>query len=139
VSIRAADLTKDMPCIQSLLENIDLTHVPLPEEIKNVNHQWFVFEQDGVICDCVVAKKDRCEIGHVVVHPNCRRKGIGSKLVRTSVTFLQGTSDKQIWAQVRITNGKSIGLFKKNGFVEEKIWVSPENPKVKLHKLILPK
>jgi ribosomal protein S18 acetylase RimI-like enzyme len=139
VSVRAADLTKDMPFIQSLLKNIDLSHIPLPEEIKNVNHQWFVFEQDGVICGCVVVKKDRCEIGHLIVDPNFCRKGIGSKLVTTAVTFLQDTNNKQIWAQVRITNDKSIGLFEKNGFRQEKILISQESPKVKLYKYILRK
>lgn len=139
MSVRAADLTKDMPYIQSLLKNIELSHVPLPEEIKNANHQWFVFEQDGVICGCVVAKKDRYEIGHIVVHPYFCRKGIGSKLVTTAVTFLQGINNKQIWAQVRITNDKSIGLFEKNGFRQEKILISQENSKVKLYKFILHK
>jgi ribosomal protein S18 acetylase RimI-like enzyme len=120
-----------------LLRNIDLSHFPQQQEIQNPNHQWFVYEEDDKVLGCVVAKENRQEIGHIAVDTDVLRKGIGSTLVNHCIPYLRSKSSKQVWAQVRVDNKASIGLFAKNGFKIEKKITSSKNSNLKLFRFIL--
>lgn len=138
MNIRKAVLPKETSRILFLLRLIELSHLPSPQEIENPNNMWFVFEQDGVILGGVAATNNRGEIAHIVVDPASQRNGIGSKLVTTAASYLKNTGHKRIWAQVRIDNSKSIGLFTKNGFtLQERLLTSREDHRVKLFEFIL--
>jgi N-acetylglutamate synthase-like GNAT family acetyltransferase len=113
LSVRIADLEKDISNIQRLLKNIDLSHYPQSKEIQNPYHQWLVYEQNETILGCVVAKKDQGEIGHISVDPKFRKSGVGTKLISMSISCLRKAGHDHIWAQVRIENNPSIELFKK--------------------------
>jgi len=138
MSIKTARLPEDTVSIQHLLKFIDLSHYPSLSEIQNPEHQWFVYQQNGAIIGCVAATKDRGEIRHIVVEPTSCRKGIGSQLLNKAVVFLRNIGYRHVWAQVRIDNKKSQGLFRKAGFRQEtRVLPSPENSAVKLNKFAL--
>lgn len=138
MSVRKASLPKDTKSIDSLLKYIDLSIYPERTDIENFDDQWFVFEEKEEIIGTVAARRSRGEIRHLVVLPNHRRKGIGSQLVNCTIEFLKSIGYSKIWAQVRVENEESQGLFGKLGFKRKpRPITSPKNPKVKLYKYML--
>ena len=138
MSVRMASYPDDAESIRSLLRLIDLTIYPDLNDIRNPNDQWFVCEEMGEIIGCVAARKGIGEIRHIVVMPEHQRKGIGSQLANCAIEFLADLGYSRIWAQVRVKNAESQGLFEKLGFRRERRRIrSLKNPEVELYKYVL--
>jgi ribosomal protein S18 acetylase RimI-like enzyme len=138
VSIRKASFPNNTKSIHCLLRYIDLSIYPERIEIENPDDQWFVYEEKGEVIGCVAARRSRGEIRHIAVLPNHRRKGIGSQLVNCTIEFLKDIGYSTIWAQVRVKNKESQGLFEKLGFKRKPRPIrSVKNPEVKLYKYVL--
>ena len=135
MSVRKASLPDDTESILSLLKYIDLSIYPGLTDIENPNDQWFVYEENREIIGCVAARRSRGEIRHVAVLSDHQNKGVGSKLVKQGIEFLKSMGYSSVWAQIRVCNKKSQGLFKKLGFVRKPgLITSLKDSKVKLHK-----
>lgn len=138
MGIRKVSLPNDTESILSLLNHIDLSIYPERTDIENPDDQWFVYEEKGEIIGCVAARRSGGEIRHIAVLPNHRRKGIGSQLVNCAIEFLKSIGYSRIWAQVRVENKESQGLFEKLGFkCKPRTIRSVKNPEVKLYKYVL--
>ena len=57
---------------------------------------------------------DTADINNVAVHPDRRRQGIGSILLREFLT--QAQDAEQIFLEVRVSNAPAIGLYEAHGF-----------------------
>lgn len=138
MNVRRASFPDDTKSIHSLIKYIDLSVYPEPANIENPDDQWFVYEEKRKVIGCAAATRSRGEIRHIVVLPNHRRSGIGSKLVNCTTDFLKNTGHSRIWAQVRVKNKESQRLFEKSGFERQlKLIRSSKDPKVKLYKYVL--
>ena len=135
MSVRKASLPNDIKSILSLLKYIDLSIYPGPIDIENPDDQWFVYEENRKIIGCVAARRSRGEIRHVVVLPKHQKKGVGSKRVKQGIEFLKSMGYSSVWAQIRVCNKKSRGLFERLGFKQKpRVVTSRKDPKVKLYK-----
>jgi len=61
---------------------------------------------------------DEAEIHQVVVHPDFKGQGLGTKMLTDLVDILEHEGIKQIFLEVRESNQVAIGLYKKVGFIE---------------------
>lgn len=55
-------------------------------------------------------------LGNVIVNGECRRKGIGSRLVRVGIKVAEKWQDEKLWLAVDIDNNSAIELYNKLGF-----------------------
>jgi len=60
---------------------------------------------------------DEGHITNIAIHPVCRGKGWGEKLVRFMIEYAYGLGVKSLTLEVRTTNEPAIGLYEKIGFV----------------------
>ncbi|HII85352.1 TPA: GNAT family N-acetyltransferase [Candidatus Bathyarchaeota archaeon] len=68
-----------------------------------------------LICLQVASRKCGCVLW-LAVHPNCRRKGVASSLVKAGVEDLQRNGAILVFASVTRRNNASLGTFGKEGF-----------------------
>lgn len=92
--------------------------------IKNKSVVYLVVEVDGKVKGRVwVGRKDSPQrhIGNLVIHlaKELRGKGIGDKLIKAIIKEAKKTLKiKMITLSAMVQNKPAIGLYKKNGFVE---------------------
>lgn len=81
----------------------------------------FVAEDGGSIIGTVMSGYDghRGWLYTVAVKPECRRKGIGRKLVNHAVTTLSNLGCPKVNLQVRSTNTEVVAFYKSLGFSTE--------------------
>ena len=60
---------------------------------------------------------DEVHIGTIAVHPDYRRLGIGTRLIKHSLRALQMEGAKSVYLEVRQSNTGAQALYKKFGFV----------------------
>ena len=65
--------------------------------------------------------KDFVHITNVAVHPDFRKKGIGTRLMNYIIDLAKGRKVKKVVLEVRISNGIAQKLYKNLGFRIEKI------------------
>jgi ribosomal protein S18 acetylase RimI-like enzyme len=85
---------------------------------------FFVCCQEEKIVGAVMAGFDgvRGWIYHLAVHPEYRRKGIATQLMRTAANSLKGKGCPKINLQVRSTNLEVIGFYRSIGFnIEDRV------------------
>ncbi len=73
-------------------------------------------DENGEILGFLTAQQilDTADINNVAVHPDRRRQGIGSILLREFLT--QAQDAEQIFLEVRVSNAPAIGLYEAHGF-----------------------
>ena len=57
-----------------------------------------------------------CELEFVLVLPYARRRGIGSALMETILTWARDLGAKEIWLEVRKSNVRAVRLYQRCGF-----------------------
>ncbi len=60
---------------------------------------------------------DEGHITNLAVHPECRRRGIGEKLMRTIMSYARSRGARRITLEVRVSNAAAQRLYEKLGFV----------------------
>lgn len=68
---------------------------------------------------CATVEKDGVLYGHIVsiaVHPNYRRRGIGSALLLRAIEDLRKMGVKIVYLECRVSNEAAINFYKKHGF-----------------------
>ncbi|MEX0569134.1 MAG: ribosomal protein S18-alanine N-acetyltransferase [Candidatus Njordarchaeota archaeon] len=77
----------------------------------------------GYICASIEIYDGPC--GHIIsiaVHPNYRRKGIGSALIKELINRLKKIDIKMVYLECRVSNEAAIEFYKKHGFeIKERV------------------
>ena len=97
--------------------------------VLNDNSVWVV-EGDGHVVAFMAMRMDF--IDHLYVHPDHQRRGVGKSLL----DFARKKSPEHVWLYTLQVNVNARAFYEKNGFVAEKLGVSPspENePDVEYH------
>ena len=98
-----------------------LERIPSTIVTDRVDTRVFVAEADRKLVGFVrlfYVGNDVWEISLLLVHPNFRRRDIGSKLMTATLLYAKEHNGKAITLSVRIKNKKAIKFYKKSGFRE---------------------
>jgi [ribosomal protein S18]-alanine N-acetyltransferase len=93
-------------------------------EIYNLGAGFLVAQEDNSIVGYIIFWIRFEDEGHIIsiaVDKKYRRKGVGSKLVETTMEIFKKYSVKTIKLEVRIGNKGARKFYKKLGFVEKKV------------------
>lgn len=90
------------------------------KELKtNEFAHYFVAKTDKVVGYIGIwVVLDEMHITNFAVDPNCRRQGVGRKLMETILGLAPVYSTKEITLEVRVSNSGAKNLYKDFGFVE---------------------
>ncbi len=90
------------------------------------DHQMLVAEEKGRVVGCAALAVKRTHVGNAPVsvgyifdvrtHPEVRRRGIGTALVRASEDYLRGRDVDGLYAHIVVSNVASLKLFGKLGY-----------------------
>jgi len=88
-----------------------------------IDHYSLVAEEGEKIVGFIIASIDNDKSSQIItldIHPNYRRKKIGSQLLRRVEKHLISQAVRYVYLQVGINNTTAINLYKKCGFTEVK-------------------
>lgn len=90
------------------------------DALQMENNILIVAEEDSKILGyiCMYVSFDEGEITNVVVSPEYRGQGIGSRMMEYIFELARNKSIQRIVLEVRVSNGLAIGLYNKCGFQE---------------------
>ena len=109
-------------------------------ELHNPLSTWFVDEEDGVVTGYIGAQAvpPEADIMNLAVSPDCRRQGIGEKLLCTMTEVLHSRGIDTLFLEVRPSNTAAIALYERCGFVQAgrrpKYYVNPPEDALILRK-----
>lgn len=102
----------------------DFSIQPLTQTVEDIRREYerslfwkAVYEQDG----CIMGSVRACEsegivhIGKLFVHPSCRKRGIGTSLLRTVEAHFPGKCYELFTSSKSLNN---LRLYRKNGYEE---------------------
>ncbi len=92
------------------------------KKLKSKKTKMFIFELESLPIGQIRFdfKKDKTAMIDYSLDPIARNKGLGKKLINLGIRKIYKTGVKKISAEVRPENTKSIAIFKKLGFLENK-------------------
>lgn len=90
-------------------------------KIKQNDGLFFVAEENNQIIGTIIAGFDghRGWLYSLALHPQHRRKGIGSKLVKKAIEELKKLGCLKVNLQINSDNDEVVEFYKKNGFIVE--------------------
>lgn len=109
-------------------------------ELYNPLSAWLVAETDGVVTGYIGAQSvpPEADVMNLAVSPDCRRQGIGAKLLCAMFELLHGKGIETLFLEVRPSNSAAIALYEANGFVQvgrrPKYYVNPTEDALILRK-----
>ncbi|HDI31833.1 MAG TPA: ribosomal-protein-alanine N-acetyltransferase [Thermofilum sp.] len=92
--------------------------------LKLTPDTFLVAEVKGKIVGFIIGLREGWGWGHIIsiaVHPEFRGKGIGKRLMEECIARLRNKGVKKIRLEVRVSNERAIGLYKKLGFRVENL------------------
>jgi len=104
---------------------IDKNSFPIPwskssfeEELKNILAVYLVAKIEGKVIGYIGSWMviDECHITNIAVHPNYRRNGVASKLVKELLKYCDEHGIFYILLEVRTNNVVAQSLYQKFGF-----------------------
>ena len=105
--------------VERLCQPAPWSETSFRKEIQHPGGIFLVAEEGGRIvgyCACWVIV-DEAHIITVAVHPDCRRDGLGTKLVVETLLHAQERGAKCATLEARVSNEAAIALYSKLGFV----------------------
>ena len=120
--------------IANLLNTQNQLTVPYsPEKVLDSQEQfilWFGESEKELVLGAVQVKKVQwyqCEINHLSVHPDAKRQGIGTWLLREAEDKAKELGARVVQCTIRVGNEASETLFKKYGFVATITFLNKQN------------
>ncbi|MHA1615764.1 MAG: ribosomal protein S18-alanine N-acetyltransferase [Candidatus Njordarchaeales archaeon] len=92
--------------------------------IEGLADIFLVAEVNGKIIGYIAGRVEYGNLGHIVtiaVHPNWRRKGLGTMLMRKILNYFRKNSCKKAYLEVRVSNEPAIKLYQRLGFRKVRI------------------
>jgi L-amino acid N-acyltransferase YncA len=90
--------------------------------IRSSKEKVLVYEKNGRIVGFGVAvlkgRKRGAELALIYLRKTCRKKGIGSRIVKELMKWLKEKGEKEVFVTMDVANKASINLHKKVGFKE---------------------
>ncbi|OAG27116.1 ribosomal protein S18-alanine N-acetyltransferase [Thermodesulfatator autotrophicus] len=117
---------KDLKAI-SKIENLSFP-TPWPPSLllaelhKDYSYFWVALLDEklvGYICFWII--RDEVHLANIAVHPRYRQKGIGSKLLKTFLSFAKRKGAKRVYLEVRARNKLAQKFYQKFGFLKDGI------------------
>ena len=89
-------------------------------ELENIWALWLVAVEDDRVIGYIGSQTsiDETDVMNVAVHPDCRRRGIAEKLIKTLVMKLNEKGSHALMLEVRASNAPAIALYEKLGFLQ---------------------
>lgn len=110
-------------CLDELLQLEQHSHVhpwsrrQLADSVEAGHHIQLLYCDAGLIGYYVAMSViDEAHLLNIAVHPDCRSRGWGSRLLRHLVTWAQGMACSSVLLEVRRSNCAAIGLYRKMHF-----------------------
>ena len=109
-------------------------------ELHNPLSTWFVDEKDGAVTGYIGAQAvpPEADVMNLAVAPDCRRQGIGGKLLCIITEVLHRQGIETLFLEVRPSNAAAIALYERAGFVQvgrrPKYYVNPPEDALILRK-----
>lgn len=90
----------------------------ISSELHNPLSAWLVAVDEGVMCGYVGSQSvlDGADMMNIAVHPDYRKRGIGSTLIEKLIVLLKEKNVISLSLEVRASNETAIGLYHKMGF-----------------------
>ena len=89
------------------------------EQYETNRENFLVAEEHGKVVGFSISDNSGL-LMLIAVEPTCRKKGIGSKLLDTTLIFLKKKNVRKVFAHVRKSNENVIAFYLKHGFKKEK-------------------
>lgn len=125
-TMRKADLPR-VEQIERLSFSSPWTYPLFQMELENEERAYYlVIEQDGALVGYAGYWRIGIE-GHVVtfaIHPDCRRQGLGKKLLEALINHCRSMDLERMTLEVRRSNTLAQGLYEQFGF--EKVAIQPQ-------------
>lgn len=85
--------------------------------LKNEKYHTIIIDEDKIKGYIIVnSVLDECEIMHIAVDENERKKGYGNQLMNSLLEHCKSNNISKIFLEVRESNLSGIYLYKKHGF-----------------------
>lgn len=112
---------EDLARIEKLCFSKPWSYEALAEELSNPLAVFFVAELDGKTVAYAGMHHiiDEGYITNIAVHPDYRRRGLGTALVRVLDSYARDNGLAVLTLEVRQSNATAINIYKDAGFVEE--------------------
>lgn len=98
---------------------------PWPEaaiagELTNPLSLWLVALRDNQVCGYIGSQSvmDEADVMNLAVHPDCRRFGLGTKLVLGLIERLRANQVRQLTLEVRASNDGAQRFYQALGFTQ---------------------
>lgn len=90
----------------------------ISSELHNPLSAWLVAVDEGGVCGYVGSQSvlDGADMMNIAVHPDYRKRGIGSTLIEKLIVLLKEKNVISLSLEVRASNETAIGLYHKMGF-----------------------
>jgi len=98
--------------------------------LKHADHYIVRLADNAKVLGCVEVKKlqwYQCEIDHLSVQPDAKRKGLGRALLAEAEAKAKQLGAQVAQCTIRVGNIESEGLFKKNGYMGSVTFTNKEN------------
>lgn len=109
-------------------------------ECENPLSLWLVAELDGKVAGYIGSQSvpPEADVLNLAVAPDCRRQGLGRKLLCTLTELLHSRGIEALFLEVRPTNQAALALYSDLGFVQvgrrSKYYVNPTEDALILRK-----
>ena len=109
-------------------------------ECENPLSLWLVAERDGKVAGYIGSQSvpPEADVLNLAVAPDCRRQGLGRKLLCTLTELLHSRGIEALFLEVRPTNQAALALYSDLGFVQvgrrPKYYVNPTEDALILRK-----
>lgn len=109
-------------------------------ECENPLSLWLVAELDGKVAGYIGSQSvpPEADVLNLAVDPDCRRQGLGRKLLCTLTELLHSRGIEALFLEVRPTNQAALALYSDLGFVQvgrrPKYYVNPTEDALILRK-----
>jgi N-acetylglutamate synthase-like GNAT family acetyltransferase len=105
-------------------------HYTAEKVLANQDQYIVRFGEKKIVIGAVEIKKVQwyqCEIDHLSVHPDVKRKGVGTWLIQKAESRVKELNARVAQCTIRVGNEASENLFKKAGFVATVTFLNEQN------------
>ena len=108
-----------LSCSGMGLNDVDDSEEGIARFLRRNPLTCFVAEKEGAICGAILSGHDgrRGFIYHTAVHPECRRSGVGSRLVDAALGALKAEGISKVALVVFARNEEGNAFWERQGFI----------------------